>query len=295
MCGILCLFGCLTVCQCQNCVARRVVFFPPPCSYEVEERVEADPNAADGSGEKRKQVIWLRDGEQRVQPYASKNVSLDMVESRAGTIAMLNIRFPRAKSTILFSHGNATDIGHMRDHLLDMAIALKCNISCYDYTGYGMSKGKATVQGVYDNAMAAYDYLLRTYDLRDEDIVLYGQSLGSGPSTYLAAKFPVRGLVLHSPISSGCRVIKKINHTPWFDIFPNIDVVKEVQSPVFVIHGTEDVEIPPHHGEAIYANAPRPYNLWLVPGADHNNIEVMHRDQWKAEVKAFLASLKGGE
>lgn len=69
------------------------------------------------------------------------------------------------------------------------------------------------------------------------DLILYGQSVGSGPSCYLASRRPVRALILHSPILSGLRVITPNRCLCCCDIFPNVDRMPRMQCPVFVIHG----------------------------------------------------------
>lgn len=54
-------------------------------------------------------------------------------------------------------------------------------------------------------------------------------------------KYPIGGLVIHSGISSGLRVIDtNIKYTPYNDFFPNIDLIKSVSCPVFILHGSND-------------------------------------------------------
>ncbi len=202
------------------------------------------------------------------------------------------IQYPQSKFTILFSHGNATDIGCMRDHLIDMAMKLEASVVCYDYTGYGLSSGKPSVNATLQDAEAVFQHMTQVYGLKPEQIVLYGQSLGSGPTLHLAAKFPVRGVVLHSGLTSGLRVIRNVESTHWFDIFPNIDVIKHVNSPVFVIHGTQDQEIPLHHGQMLASAAPNKYQPWYVDGAGHNNIEVQWRETLFQQLLDFVHFLE---
>ena len=82
-----------------------------------------------------------------------------------------------------------------------------------------------------------------------------GQSLGSGPTLHLTKVRPLSGVVIHSGLMSGLRVIRNVKNTSWFDIYPNVDIVKSVNAPLFVIHGIEDEEIPIHHGQGIAENA----------------------------------------
>ena len=74
----------------------------------------------------------------------------------------------------------------------------------YDYTGYGQSYGKPSEQNTYADIEAAYRYLVEKYGAKEEDIILYGQSVGSGPTIDLATCLPdLRAVILHSPILFG--------------------------------------------------------------------------------------------
>ncbi len=72
----------------------------------------------------------------------------------------------------------------------------------------------------YADIEAAYECLEHTYGVQEENVVLYGQSVGSGPTLDLATrKSNLRGVVLHSPILSGLRVMYPVKRTYWFDIY----------------------------------------------------------------------------
>ena len=129
------------------------------------------------------------------------------------------------------------------------------NLCRYDYSGYGQSTGKVlpekklssncynlsnfygkalirswftlsfwflqpSEQNTYADIEAAYKCLEEMYGAKQEDIILYGQSVGSGPTVDLAARLPrLRAVVLHSPILSGLRVMYPVKRTYWFDIY----------------------------------------------------------------------------
>ena len=121
------------------------------------------------------------------------------------------IERPAATVTILFSHGNAEDLGMIYDWFNDLARVLRVNIMAYDYTGYGKSNGTASEDNCYNDIDAAYKYLTEVRRIQPEQIVLYGRSLGSGPSCYLASKTAtagrsVGGVILQSPLLSAYRV-----------------------------------------------------------------------------------------
>ncbi len=112
--------------------------------------------------------------------------------------------------TIIYSHGNATDIGAMYFMQVVMAKGLQCNVIMYDYSGYGESGGVPLESNTYNDIEMVYDYALSNVVQNGEEkhTVIYGQSVGSGPSCYICSKRPgVGGLILHSPFMSGMRVL----------------------------------------------------------------------------------------
>jgi acetyl esterase/lipase len=119
-------------------------------------------------------------------------------------------RETRNTRTIIYSHGNATDIGAMNFMQCVLARALHCNVVMYDYSGYGESGGIALEQSTYDDIQLVYKWVV-DHVVPDKDesrIVIYGQSVGSGPSCYLCSmQQNVGGLILHSPFMSGMRVL----------------------------------------------------------------------------------------
>ncbi|KZV13677.1 alpha/beta hydrolase domain-containing protein 17B, partial [Dorcoceras hygrometricum] len=84
-------------------------------------------------------------------------------------------------------------------------------------------------------------------------VILYGQSVGSGPTLELASRLPrLRAVVLHSPILSGVRVMYPVKRTYWFDIYKNIDKIPLVNCPVLIIHGTADEVVDFSHGKHLW-------------------------------------------
>lgn len=85
----------------------------------------------------------------------------------------------------------------------EIAKDLKCNLCAYDYTGYGQSKGRASIPDTIADINAAFQWLLKR-GIQRQDIILYGQSLGSGPTLDLAAsERGIAGVILHAAFASG--------------------------------------------------------------------------------------------
>jgi abhydrolase domain-containing protein 17 len=220
-----------------------------------------------------------------------------LTTSNGSNIPAFYIERPGAVVTILFSHGNAEDLGMIYDWFNDLARVLRCNIMAYDYTGYGKANGSPTEDGCYSDIEAAYKYLTSERHILPEQIVLYGRSLGSGPSCYLAAKTAtagrsVAGLILQSPLLSAYRVAFNFRFTMTGDKFPNIDYAQNIKCPVFIIHGTQDEVVPFWHGQDLFLSVPQKWRAkpYWVEGAGHNNIEAMLRPTgaFVAKIMEFL-------
>eukprot|EP00456_Euglypha_rotunda_P011563 TRINITY_DN13052_c0_g1_i6.p1 TRINITY_DN13052_c0_g1~~TRINITY_DN13052_c0_g1_i6.p1 ORF type:complete len:266 (-),score=0.17 TRINITY_DN13052_c0_g1_i6:20-817(-) len=134
------------------------------------------------------------------------------------------------------------------------------------------------------------------------NVILWGRSLGTGPTVFLASKVEVRGMILHSPLLSALRTqencfcylcVCSCIHCPTLccdlDSFSTFDRIAHVRCPVFIIHGTEDVVVPFSHGQFLqehFQNAVPP--LW-VEGAGHNDILALAKDEYMQRATDFIS------
>lgn len=133
-------------------------------------------------------------------------------------------------------------------------------------------------------------YLRTQQQLRPEQILVFGRSVGGGPSVELAAHYPVGGLILESAFTSAFRVITHIPIFP-FDKFNNLGKISSVSCPVLVIHGREDEVIPFWHGETLYANVLSSKMCLWVPSAHHDDVMWMAGDRYWEALAEFTKSL----
>lgn len=96
--------------------------------------------------------------------------------------------FPLFRFTILFSHGNAVDLGQMTSFFIGLGKRINCNIFSYDYSGYGASTGKPSEKNLYADIDTAWQSLRTRYGISPENIILYGQSIGTVPTVDLASR-----------------------------------------------------------------------------------------------------------
>lgn len=182
--------------------------------------------------------------------------------------------------TILFSHGNAEDLGTTMSFLKDLQ-QHGFTVFSYDYHGYGTSEGKPGEQNCYRDIDAAYDYLTQTLKIPPKKIILYGYSLGSGPTVDLAIRKPIAGIILAAPFVSAFRVM---THYPvlFFDKFENLKKIPQLKAPLLIMHGTKDHIVPFWHGKTLYDAAPLPKQHLWVKNAGHATImELAGNTYWQ--------------
>jgi len=214
------------------------------------------------------------------------------IKSRDGVqISAVYLANPQATYTILFSHGNAEDLGTLAPELEDIR-AMGFSVFAYDYHGYGTSGGKANERNAYEDEEAAYEYLTQVLHVSADRIIAHGRSLGGATAIDLASRKPLGGLIVESSFISAFRVVTGYPIFP-FDKFRNIDKIKQVHCPVLIIHGRQDEVIPFWHGARLFelANAPKT-NLW-VDGAGHNNLKPVAGARYVRALQAFRDSLGG--
>jgi len=212
------------------------------------------------------------------------------LKSGGTTIAAFYLPNPQTRYTLLFSHGNAEDIGQVMFFLQPFYDA-GFSIMAYDYRGYGTSSGKPSEDGVYSDANATYDYVTQELHLPPNQIIAMGRSLGSAAAIHLAATRPVAGLIAEAPFLSAFRVLTRIQILPW-DKFNNAREIRNVHVPVLIVHGSGDQVVPFWHGRRLYELAHEPKTFMPVLGAGHNDIVLLAGKKYIQALQTFAAELK---
>ena len=173
---------------------------------------------------------------------------------------------------ILYFHGNAGNIGDRSSKLATFARD-GFGIMAISYRGYFGSEGSPTQKGLMQDAQASLEFLFNK-GYKEEDIILFGESLGTGVAMQLATKYNFAALILESPYSSIVSVAKK---SYWFvpvnllikDKFESLKVAPKITSPILIIHGTNDKVVAYDEGEKLYRSINSKKKLITVDGAGH--------------------------
>lgn len=198
---------------------------------------------------------------------------------------------PEGAPVILFLHGNAQEVYSWS--LVQQELApVGCRLLLIDYHGYGKSGGESHEAGLYLDGKASMRWL-HERGVEDPDIVVFGKSLGGGLACEIAQGRELKALVLESTFTSLKRVARKLfpflpPGVPLGEVYDSISKLPSARCPVLVIHGEMDELIPVGEGLDLYAAAPEPKELYLVPGAGHNDVSMVAGQAYARRIAGFL-------
>lgn len=198
-------------------------------------------------------------------------------------------------ATVIYFHGNGGNVSYTG--WLGAALSQRgFNVLLFDYRGYGRSGGRvAGEKGIYTDADAAYDYVVRKRGTVPARLVLYGQSLGTAAAADLAARRACAALIIESGLSSATDMAGVL--LPWLprfarrlsqNKFDTMRKLPDVNCPVLVAHGERDEIIPVVQGRTLYAAAHEPKRLIIVARAGHNNLVMTGGDGYLDSLAQFI-------
>ena len=193
--------------------------------------------------------------------------------------------------TIVYFHGNAGTLEnrvHKLNHFKDMDV----NFLIIAWRGFSGNKGKPSEKGLYIDANSAIVWL-KKLGLVEKDIILYGESLGTGVATEIAQSNNYAGLVLETPFTSMIEAAK--NFYPYIpvsllikDKYDNQKKIKNINTPVLVMHGEVDQIVPFWMGKKIYEIANQPKHSYFTKYDDHM---MEYDEKLVLELNKFIKSL----
>jgi fermentation-respiration switch protein FrsA (DUF1100 family) len=177
--------------------------------------------------------------------------------------------------TLVYFHGNAGHIGH-RGHKARPYLDAGYGVMLASWRGYGDNPGSPDEEGFYNDARAALDFLADA-GVPAGRMVVYGESIGSGPAVQIATEREIGAVVLEAPLTSAANVAQR--HY-WYvpaqylvlDRFDSISKIDRINAPLFIIHGDRDSVVPMDMSESLLSAAVEPKDAQFFPGATHNDL-----------------------
>ena len=193
--------------------------------------------------------------------------------------------------TLLFFHGNAGS-SENRIHKLNKFGEMKINFLIIAWRGFSGNKGKPSEKGLYEDGQSAIQWLLEK-GLNEKDIIIYGESLGTGIATHLSQNKDFAGVILETPFTSMVDAAKTFY--PYIpvnlllkDKFKNEDKVKNINSPILIMHGEVDQIVPFAMGKRIFEIANEPKFSYFTK---HDNHMMEYDENLLKALNSFLKSL----
>lgn len=186
----------------------------------------------------------------------------------------LHFKTENPKGVILYFHGNAGDLSRWGE-IATFFVAKQYDVVVMDYRTYGKSDGKLSEKALFDDAQLFYDYVLNTY--AEEQILVYGRSLGASIASFTASKNTPAKLVLETPFYNLLEIARKrfpVLPVQWllkYKFESNI-YITSVACPITIFHGTQDAVVPFESGKKLYSLATSKKKFVKIDGGGHNDL-----------------------
>ena len=190
--------------------------------------------------------------------------------------------------TILIFHGNAGNLFN-RVYKLNELNKLDVNILLISWRGFSGNKGKPTEKNLYRDAYEAVKWL-NNQGVISKNIILYGESLGTGVATELGTSNAFGGIILESPFTSIANAAKI--YYPYLpvnillkDRYDSIGKIKNITTPILIMHGRKDNIVPQKMGLELYEKANQPKFSYFPENDDHM---MEYNDNLLNSIKLFI-------
>ncbi len=193
---------------------------------------------------------------------------------------------------LLWCHGNAGNISHRLRNISELH-RRGVSIFIFDYRGYGQSTGKPSEVGLYQDALAAYDFLMTKKNITPNRLIIFGRSLGTSVACEVARQRQAAGLILEGAFPS---IQSMADHhylglpASWFidSTFNLEEKLSQISLPLLVIHGEKDSVVPMELGKYVFEAAHEPKRWYPVRGAGHNDVPFVGGSAYFQQLLSFI-------
>jgi fermentation-respiration switch protein FrsA (DUF1100 family) len=200
------------------------------------------------------------------------------------------------KPVILFCHGNAGNISHRLEYI-SMLLDIGVNIFIFDYRGYGNSSGRPTEEGIYTDALCAYDFLVKEEKINPNDIILLGRSLGVAAVLEVAQNRKAHAIIIENGFLS---VRHMARHMGIFRLvapllpenYNSLEKIRYISIPKLIMWSENDEVVPPVMGRQLFEAASEPKYFYEIKGAGHNDTNIVGGKEYQNTISEFIRTSK---
>ena len=196
-------------------------------------------------------------------------------------------------SLIIYFHGNTGNLfSHHRFEHAEKLHKMGCNVLLISYRGYSKSTGKPSEKGIYIDGESTLSYAHKTLGYSNENIFVIGRSLGTTVAVEISQNRNFKGVVLLTPLTSAKDMGKEMDFSYFSFLakstFNSIKKIKYLRSPLLIIHGTEDKQIPFAMGKKLFEKYKGKKDFIRIKDAGHNNIQLVDPYLFWNGIESFL-------
>lgn len=207
--------------------------------------------------------------------FNTKFREVNLTTADGANLSAVHFAAKSPKGIIVYFHGNKGNLTRWGTIVEDY-VKLNYDVLVMDYRGYGKSTGPRSMEKLLNDAELFYQYALTLYP--ENQVSLYGRSLGTGLASWLAGKHHPKCLILETPYYSLASVAQR-----FYPIYPSklalrynfqsFEYLKSADCPIYIFHGTEDDVVPYKSGKRLHESLPNGRSqLITIEGGEHKNL-----------------------
>ena len=238
-------------------------------------------------------VAFHPDTDQVLQLHELPEGIEELIVTTADEVQLTSLFLPAVNSEklVIYFHGNAGNLYSRIPSLLQIRAA-GLNVIGVGYRGYGKSEGRPSEQGLYLDGETLFEYAKSQLGFSEKNIFILGRSIGTTVAIEVAQRKDIAGLILVTPLTSAKEIAKQSSLAPVAflagNALNNLGKLENLQSPLLVVHGTEDGITPYSMGIQIYETALVEKQLVTIEGAGHNNLQDQYAQQYWPPILGFI-------
>ena len=213
-------------------------------------------------------------------------------ENSEENIPCLFKKCQNSKTLLILFHCNGADMFSILDAACIFTVQFNMNVLIPEYPGYSIYKSPKSSEKCLENALIIYDFCLNNIkNIKEENIYIFGRSLGTGPAIYLSSKRNPAGTFLLSPYTSFGEVAKNHHKKDFYKELTkhlrSVDFIDKVKCPLCIFHGNQDKLIFCSEAEILFNKCEKndKKELHLIDGMGHNDVYFFTKEMYKLAEK----------